>query len=134
MKKELTHEDLVKIISEYTQKNVELKDLPHFLDKMKEKVIFARGKKEGRILVLKRSGALEEFDDKQLYYSLIKASDSVSGYINDSDIKQITNSVVELIKKERPNNIINTKELRRMIEIQLQEEGFAKIAEAYTYY
>ncbi len=134
MKKELTHEDLVKILSEYTQENVELKDLPHFLDKVKEKVIFARGRKEGRILVLKRSGALEEFDDKQLYYSLIKASDSVSGYINDSDIKQITNSVVELIKKERPNNIINSKELRRMIEIQLREEGFAKIAEAYTYY
>lgn len=134
MKKELTHEDLVNILSEYTEKNVELKDLPHFLDKIKEKVIYARGRKEDHILVIKRSGFLEEFDPKQLYYSLIKSSDSVNGYINDSDIKNITNSVVELIKKERPNNVINSRELRRMIEIKLREEGFDKIAEAYTYY
>lgn len=135
MKKEMTHEDLVRILSEYTEKNVELKDLSHFLDKIKEKVIFSRGKKEGKILVLKRSGTLEEFDDKQLYYSLIKASDSAGGYMNDSDIKQITSSVIESIRKERPNNnIITSNELRRMIELKLEEEGFTKIAEAYTYY
>lgn len=134
MKKEMTHEDLVRILSEYTEKNVELKDLSHFLDKIKEKVIFSRGKKEGKILVLKRSGTLEEFDDKQLYYSLIKASDSAGGYMNDSDIKQITSSVIEAIRKERPNNIIASNELRRMIELKLLEEGFTKIAEAYTYY
>lgn len=83
---------------------------------------------------MKRSGTLEEFDDKQLYYSLIKASDSAGGYMNDSDIKQITSSVIESIRKERPNNIIASNELRRMIELKLEEEGFTKIAEAYTYY
>ncbi|NMB15043.1 MAG: hypothetical protein GX985_07320, partial [Gallicola sp.] len=70
-----------------------------------------------------------------LYYSLIKASDSAGGYMNDSDIKQITSSVIESIRKERPNNnIITSNELRRMIELKLEEEGFTKIAEAYTYY
>lgn len=46
MKKEMTHEDLVRILSEYTEKNVELKDLSHFLDKIKEKVIFPEAKKK----------------------------------------------------------------------------------------
>lgn len=128
-----TIDELVKLVGEYAEDNVSLENLPEFLSKFRDQVVFHRGRKEGRIIVWKRGGRLAEFDDSRLYYSLVNIADAAGGYINDSDIKSITAAVKEQIHKERPNNIIASNELKRMIEINLRDQGFEQIANTYMY-
>ena len=86
------------------------------------------------MIVIKRDGSGVEFDAERIY-SAIEKSAEATGEFDMSEARNLTNSVVNYIKKtEDYNNEISVESIQDIVERALMASGYFKTARAYIIY
>lgn len=80
--------------------------------------------------VQKSNGSFQDFDIKKIKMVLGRVSDECEQSMNSGDINSVINSVVETMKKDHKDVILN-RDLRTIVYDTLKAYGFENIADAY---
>ncbi len=86
------------------------------------------------MIVIKRDGSKVEFDVERIYSAIAKSAEA-TGEFNMSEARNLTNSVVNYIKKtEDYNDEIPVESIQDIVERALMASGYFKTARAYIIY
>lgn len=82
------------------------------------------------IVVKKKCGTTENFDEKKICCAIRKSADRVFINLSDDDCKLVT----DLVKLKIQSNEISVRKLHQLVEVCLDEVGFITVAESYRQY
>lgn len=86
------------------------------------------------MIVIKRDGSKVEFDVERIYSAIAKSAEA-TGEFDMSEARNLTNSVVNYIKKtEDYNDEISVESIQDIVERALMASGYFKTARAYIIY
>lgn len=88
------------------------------------------------MMIIKKDGRLQEFDERKIYTSIANASRDIQGMsFNESDIRIIVQDVTKKLNKIRKDNSpSSTYEIRGVLTETLVTNGFGAILKSFTKY
>ena len=125
----------VKVLTDYISKyclenGISAFEAGELLDKCRMEVLERLLAPQEGLFVLKRSGQIQQFDDRKLYNSIAGASDEIHEPLTSSDINLIVKDIIKRLSDSK-SKLITSSSIREAVLVSLKSLGFSDV---YRYY